>query len=105
MDNKICNVKVEVPSGIQLNDKDYIAEFNSCLKDMIKNYAISMTEASNQKLFEAYKDIYLKLSFLQRKAYKLMFKNGWYCLEVAQGSKVNQKFNTLSKEYNDIFTD
>ncbi len=102
MDNKICNTKVEVPTGMGLNDKDYISSFNSCLKEMTKNYANVMAEASNKKLFEVYKGIFTDLSSLQREAFELMFRNGWYCLESSDRQKIKEKFDTLSKEYQDM---
>ena len=36
MNNKILNPKTEVSKGINLNDKDYINELLSCLKEMEK---------------------------------------------------------------------
>ena len=35
---KVCNTKKEVPTGISLNEKDYITELLTTLKDMVKNY-------------------------------------------------------------------
>ena len=43
MNSKICNVKVEVPEGISLNDKDYLNSLLSTLKEMEKNYVLAMT--------------------------------------------------------------
>ena len=54
MNNKITNPKTEVPKGMALNDKDYLNMTLSLLKDMEKNYAISLTEASNENLFAKY---------------------------------------------------
>ncbi len=100
--NKISNPKVEMPTGMDLNDKDYISCLNSCLKEMTKNYATAMTEASNEKLFETYKNIFVEVSSLQREVYELMFRNGWYCLEKSPTQKITQKFDTLNQEYQDM---
>ncbi len=35
---QISNPKTEVPTGIELNDKDYITSLLTCLKDIEKNY-------------------------------------------------------------------
>lgn len=102
MDNQISNPKVEVPSGISLNDKDYMNSFLSCLKEMSKNYVVAMTEASNEYLYEKYKNIFINVSALQRKTYELMFKYGWYQLEKADTNKITQKFNMLSNDYNSL---
>lgn len=100
--NKVCNQKVQVPTGMDFNDKDYLSCLNSSLKEMVKNYAIAMTEASNEKLYEEYKKVFILISSLQREAYQLMFMNGWYCLEKTPGQKIKQKFDMLSKEYSDM---
>ncbi len=100
--NKISNPKTEVPTGIQLNDKDYVTCLLSSLKDMEKNYVIAMSEASNESLYQKYEKAFLEIATLQRKTYKIMFKKGWYCLEKAPQQKINEKLNTLSTEYKNL---
>lgn len=101
-ENKICNTKVEVPTGIELNDKDYINCLLSSLKELSKNYVCAMVEASNESLYECYRGTFLALADLQRAVYEIMFKKGWYCLEKVEEQKINEKYNMLSKEYNDL---
>jgi len=100
--SKICNTKVQVPTGIELNDKDYCACLLSTLKDMEKNYCIAMTEASNEWLYGIYKDVFLDIADLQRKVYMLMFENGWYALENVEQTKLDEKINMLGQEYQDL---
>lgn len=100
--NKICNPKVEVPKGINLNDKDYLTILLTCLKDMEKNYVIALTEVSNENLYSKYMEIFNSLSYLQREVYEMMFRNGWYQLEKAEETKVSQKYQTLNQEYNEL---
>lgn len=100
--NKICNPKVEVPKGINLNDKDYLTILLTCLKDMEKNYVIALTEVSNENLYSKYVEIFNSLSSLQREVYEMMFRNGWYQLEKAEETKVSQKYQTLNQEYNEL---
>lgn len=102
MNNQICNPKTEVPTGIALNEKDYMDNLLSTLKSLEKNYAIALTEASNENLYQKYKNIFDKISILQRETFELMFKKGWYVLEQAESEKVSNKFNTLNKEYQDL---
>ena len=100
--NKITNPKTETPTGITMNDKDYITCLLTILKEMSKNYSLSMTEASNEHLYKSYLSIFNELSTLQREVYELMFQKGWYSLEIAEVTKINEKYNTLSKEYQDL---
>lgn len=100
--NQISNPKVEVPKGMPLNDKDYVNSLLSCLKDMEKNYVIAMTEASNEGLYQIHKQVFLDLATFQREVYELMFRKGWYALEAAEPQKIQQKYQILSQEYQDM---
>lgn len=100
--NQVSNPKTEVTAGIELNDKDYMASLLTCLKDMEKNYVIAMTEASCEALYQAFHNTFCKISELQRDVYELMFKKGWYTLEKAEVKKINNKYEMLSKEYQDL---
>ena len=100
--NQISNPKVEVNSGISLNEKDYITCLLTTLKEMSKNYVIAMTEASNEELYNIYKDSFLNIISLQREVFELMFRKGWYVLENVDVSKINTKYNTLLQEYQDL---
>lgn len=100
--NKICNPKTDVPSGTNLNDKDYLNSVLSLLKEMQKNYTIALTEASNEVLFGKYNNMYDNIKNLQRDVYELSFKKGWYTLEKAEENKVTEKYNTLNQEFIDL---
>lgn len=100
--NKINNPKTEVPTGVALNDKDYITSLLTCLKEMERNYAIVMSEASNESLYDEYRNIFLKIADLQRQVYELMFRKGWYSLEKAPKQKITEKEKMLSTEYQDL---
>ena len=55
MNNKIENEEVMVQSGKSFNDKDYMNSLLSTLKELVKNYAVGLTEASNECLYQKYK--------------------------------------------------
>ena len=100
--NQISNPKKEVSKGMALNEKDYMNELLSCLKEMSKNYAVAMTEVSNEVLYNKYSTIFSEISRLQREVYEFMFKNGWYALEKAETQKINQKYQSLNQELTDL---
>lgn len=100
--NQIKNPKTEVAKGINLNDKDYMNSLLSCLKEMVKNYAISLTEASNEYLFNEYKKMFDQYSLLQREVFELMFRKGWYVLEKAEQQKIDSKYQCLNQEFTDL---
>jgi len=100
--SKIGNEVVEVPNGIELNEKDYCTCLLSTLKEMEKNYVVAMTEASNDWLYQEYKSTFLELSDLQRELFQLMFQNGWYQLESVESKKINDKYTMLESDYRDL---
>lgn len=102
MNNKISNPKVEVPKGVSINDKDYMNSLLSCLKEMVKNYAIALTEASNENLYNQYKEMFDTYSNLQREVFEVMFRKGWYVLEQAEEQKINSKYQMLNQEFLDL---
>ena len=85
-----------------LNDKDYISSLLSTLKQLVKNYAVSLTEASCEELYEQYKEMFDTYSSLQREVYELMFRKGWYVLEQADANKISSKYQTLNQEFMDL---
>lgn len=102
MNNIIKNKKEEVSKGIELNDKDYLNSINSTLKEMVKNYSVVLTEASNEYLFKVYKKIFDNIITMQRQTFELIFEKGWYILEKAEKNKINNKFSTLNQEFIDL---
>lgn len=100
--SKVGNIVVEVPKGIELNEKDYCLCLLTTLKEMEKNYVVAMTEASNDWLYEQYLNVFTSLSDFQRKIYTLMFQKGWYQLESVDSKKINEKYNMLNTEYKDL---
>ncbi len=98
MNNKISNVKIEVPQTKEMNDKDYLASILSLEKAMVKDYAVSITEASNLGLYDSYYEMLGDVSKIQREIFNLMFRKGWYALEMAEENKISEKLTNLSEE-------
>ncbi len=102
VNNKISNPKTEVPETKEMNDKDYITTVLTIEKAMVKDYAVALTEASNNDLYEDYCDMFNDVSDLQREIYNLMFKKGWYCLEQSDQNKITQKLNMIEQEFQQL---
>jgi len=100
--NQISNPKTEVPKGTSINDKDYMNSLLSCLKEIVKNYAVVLTEASNETLYKEYKTMFDEYSNLQREVYETMFRKGWYSLEKVDKQKLDAKYQTLNQEFMDL---
>ena len=99
MNNQIKNPKVEVPAGMSLNDKDYLNSLLGTLKQLVKDYAVSLTEASNENLYQEYKVMFDQYASLQREVYEITFRKGWYTLEKADTTKITSKYQCLNQEF------
>ena len=102
MNNSISNPKTEVSKGTNLNDKDYMNSLLGTLKEMVKNYAVALTEASNENLYNEFKTMFDEYSNLQREVYEAMFRKGWYSLEKVEQEKLDNKYQTLNQEFMDL---
>ena len=102
MSDQIKNPKTEVSKGMSLNEKDYLTSLLTSLKNMEKNYCIAMTEASCEELYQKHLETFLNISAMQREVYELMFLNGWYVLEKAESNKIQDKYQTLNQDLNDL---
>jgi len=102
MSTQIKNSKTEVSKGMSLNEKDYLTSLLTSLKNMEKNYCIAMTEASCEELYQKHLETFLNISAMQREVYELMFLNGWYVLEKAESNKIQDKYQTLNQDLNDL---
>ena len=102
MPSQIKNPKTEVSKGMSLNEKDYLTSLLTSLKNMEKNYCIAMTEASCEELYQKHLETFLNISAMQREVYELMFLNGWYVLEKAESNKIQDKYQTLNQDLNDL---
>ena len=102
MNNKIENEKVNVPCGKCMNDKDYANSLLSCLKELVKNYATVLTEASNEVLYNKYKEMFDTYASMQRDVFEFMFRMGWYKLEKADNNKICEKQQMLIQELNSL---
>ncbi len=100
--NEIKNPKTEVSKGTNLNDKDYMNNVLSCLKEMSKNYCVALTEASNEYLYDKYLSMFNIYSKLQRDVYEVMFRMGWYTLKKAEEQKISNKQQMLKQELTDL---
>lgn len=100
--NKIENPKVEVPKGLEMNDKDYMNALLSVEKGMAKDYVTAMTEASNEHLHQVYQNMFQAIDNLQRQLFEEMFRMGWYPLEKAEQQKIMEKANMLQTDFQDL---
>lgn len=99
--SKIENEKTQVPSTKDMNDMDLLNDVLFSEKIMNNNYNTSLGEMSNKNLFKKFMELYEEMKNLEREAFDLIFKNGWYSLEKEEETKINQVYteaNSQTKE-------
>lgn len=100
--NKVQNVKVEVPQTPELNDENYLNDILSSLKCLVSNYACVLNEASNMSYYNVIKQIFDDTSLLQRDFFDALFQRGWYCLEEAEQQKITETVNKLQPKLGEM---
>ena len=100
--NKVQNEKVEVPSGLELNDENYLNDILASLKSLVSNYACVLNEASNMNYYNLIKQLFDEASLLQRDFFDALFQRGWYCLEKAEQKKITEAINKLQPKLSEM---
>ena len=102
MKNMIENTKTKVPSGSDMNDKDYLSDLLETEKNLVNNYSYALNEASNETYYDSILPIFLEISSIQRELFETMFKNGWYNVEKAENKKISSKHKEYKTEFGEI---
>ena len=92
----------EVPSTKEMTDKDILNDVLLSLKNVSNNYSIAIDEMSNQELFKEIYQIFNETKTKAREAYELAFSNGWYTLEKAETTKIDEAYNKMNKSKKEL---
>ena len=71
-------------------------------KNMVKNMATAITEASSEKLSASFEEIFNNSKKAQRDIFDYMNKQGFYKLEYASQSKVSKEEQKSSQTLNEL---
>ena len=100
--NKVCCEETEVICTCAMNDRDYLNDILESEKNLKVNLATVLNEASNDKFHDELYQMFENVGNLQREAYDLAWNNGWYTLEEAEQTKINQKEKELQKKLEEL---
>lgn len=93
--NKVGNSKTQVPETTMMNDRDYLADMLESCKNMSNNFSYALNEMSNNDLYKEVFNMFNDTKKLSRELYDLMFQKGWYTLERAEDTKIQEKLNEM----------
>lgn len=102
MSNKVCCEEIKVSKTIDMNDRDYLNDILCNEKSILVNTATALTEASNDKLKSEIYKFFETIETIQKETYELAWNNGWYVLEEAEKTKINQKEKELQKKLDEL---
>ncbi|HBC93916.1 MAG TPA: hypothetical protein DCZ10_13735 [Pelotomaculum sp.] len=90
--NKIQNPQANTaqPKGPQMNDRDMLNDTLSSLKYLTDNFNVFSREASHHALHQDVVNMLIETHAHTRDMYNLMFRKGWYSLEIEQPQKLQQ---------------
>ncbi|WP_082233470.1 spore coat protein [Halobacillus massiliensis] len=99
---KLQNPETAVPKTPQMNERDFVNDCLSTEKYMTNAYSVALNEASNQQFYQDLATIFKETQDCQRNLYNLMFKNGWYALETADETKLQNSYQQFSGYKNQL---
>lgn len=79
-------------------DKDIIMILLELEKNMVKNYATAVTEASSDKLTSKFEELFNMSKGAQRDLFNFAQSKNWYTLEYAELQKINQENQKLNNQ-------
>ena len=99
---KLSNPKTEVPSGLEMNDKDYLDAVLEGEKNLSVDMCYALNEASNEQLYSDIFPMFKQIKDCQRNLFELAFKKGWYELEEADPTKISEAYEKNLPCYNEL---
>lgn len=89
-------------NNINMNDENYLNDILESEKNMGVNFTYALNEASCEYLFSKIYDMFKQIKKAQRDLFFLAYKKGFYPLEEADKSKIDEEYNKLSNKFNEI---
>lgn len=102
MSKKIKNEETKIKKDTNLNDIDILNDTLLSFKFLTDNYSIALNEASNKWIYETYKTIFDEISKAQQCLFQLSFEKGWYILEEAEKTKINEALKQNEKKQKEL---
>ena len=100
--NKVCCEEVKVEATLDLNDRDYLNDLLYNEKSILSNTITALSEASNESIRDNFLEFFNTIDKIQATTYELAWNNGWYTLEQAEKTKINQKAKELQKKLDEL---
>lgn len=105
MGETLKNTKTSVKKGKELNDEDMLNDVLISMKHLVSSYGIALNEASNKNVYKLFLNVLTNSSKVQAELFDIAFKKGWYTLEIADETKIENAYNKFNKCLKDIINE
>ena len=105
MGETLKNNKTPVKKGYMLNDEDILNDVLLSYKHLVSSYAIALNEASNKNIYKLFLGVFTSSSKFQADLFDISFKKGWYNIETADETKIENTYNKFDKKFNELIFD
>ncbi len=85
-----------------MSDKEYIMDTLDTLKSLSVNMTYAMNEASCEKLYKEYYNMFKEINKETKEVFDLAYKLGYYTLESEEEKKIKSSLKTLSQELESV---
>lgn len=102
MQDEIFNVEKNISKGSSISDKDYLTYLLMFLKELERNYVMSMSQSSCEEFYDGIFDTFYNISAKEREAYELMFRNGWCKLTLPNENEILKNYKELRRKFKNL---
>ncbi len=100
--SKVNNEKQKIENPEQFNDLDILQDLLNDEKNISNNLSIALNEMSNVSLYDNIFSFLEDSKDTARVLFDLMFKKGWYTIETATKTKIEEEKTKMEQKLKEL---
>ncbi len=100
--SKVNNRKEQIDNPEKFNDLDILQDLLNDEKNISNNLSIALNEMSNASLYDQVFEFLQDTKDDARILFDLMFKKGWYTLETATKTKIEEEKTKIEQKIKEL---
>lgn len=100
--SKVNNEKQKIENPEQFNDLDMLTDLLNDEKNISNNLSIALNEMSNVSLYDNIFSFLEDSKDTARVLFDLMFKKGWYTIETATKTKIEEEKTKMEQKLKEL---
>ena len=81
-----------------MEEKYFLYDILECEKNLVNNMAIALNEASCDKIYKLYYELFEFSSEISKDLFNFAYNKSWYSLEAAETEKINKELQKMVEE-------